>query len=122
MHLRRVCEELGLPQQGATPILEDNQGCIKLADNPIRHGRTKHIEIRYHFVREKVADGTVELVWTPTEGQTADGFTKSLARAKFEMFRDQVLGEKPLAHNDNLSKWGFLCMGESEFLVAVSAA
>ena len=57
-------------------IYEENQSAISLAKNPQFHGRAKHIDIRHHFVHEKVADGTVELKYCRTEDMVADILTK----------------------------------------------
>ena len=58
----------------------DNQGAIALANNPEYHVRTKHIDIQYHFIRECVQDGKIDLQYCPTEDMLADGMTKALAR------------------------------------------
>ena len=59
--------------------------------NPIMHKRSKHIDIRYHFVREKVATGEVKLEFIETENQQADLLTKPLLRARLVRMRDRVL-------------------------------
>jgi hypothetical protein len=56
--------------------MEDNQGCIKLAENPVVHGRSKHIDVRYHFIRERVG-------CCSTNDMVADILTKPLDREKF---------------------------------------
>ena len=61
-----------------TVIQTDNQSCIAIARNPVFHARTKHIEIQYHFVREKVLDGTISLEYYSTVDNAADIFTKPL--------------------------------------------
>ena len=76
-------------------IYGDNQGAIALAKNPQFYGRTKHIDIAHHFVREKVADGSVDLRYVPTEKQIADGLTKALPRDRFEAFRKLLGLEEP---------------------------
>jgi len=58
------------------------RGAKALANNPVSHSRTKHIAIRHHFIREKVADNTVWIQYVPTEMMTADSLTKALARQK----------------------------------------
>jgi len=63
-------------------LYEDNQSAIVLAENPEFHKRSKHIRIRYHWVREQVADGTVVLFYCPTAEMAADGLTKPLSPAK----------------------------------------
>ena len=64
-------------------IYEDNQSAISLAKNPQFHGRAKYIDIRHHFVGEKVADGTVELKYCRTEDMVADKLTKGLSNVSF---------------------------------------
>jgi hypothetical protein len=71
----------------AVILYGDNQGAIALAKNPVFHGRTKHIDIQHHFVREKIESGDIHLEYIPTEQQVADGLTKPLARDHFEAFR-----------------------------------
>jgi hypothetical protein len=65
-----------------TVIYSDNLSSIQLAKNPVFHARTKHIEVHYHFVRERVLSGEVELQYVPTDRQTADIFTKPLGLDK----------------------------------------
>jgi len=65
------------------PIYCDNQSAIAMTGNPVQHSLTKHISIRYHFIREHVEEGTIELHFVPTEQQLADIFTKPLSEATF---------------------------------------
>ena len=58
--------------------------------NPVFHDKSKHIEIRYHFIRDMVQKGAVELQYIPTDDQTADVLTKPLPRVKFEYFRGRL--------------------------------
>jgi len=67
-------------------IYEDNQSTISFAKNPIQSERTKHIEVRHHYIREKVAEGKIEVKYMPTSDQVADIFTKSLCRVQHEKF------------------------------------
>lgn len=69
----------------------DNQSAIRLIKNPIFHKRTKHIDIRYNFVRERYENNDIDIMFVSTRDQVADIFTKALARNKFEYFR-QLLG------------------------------
>lgn len=85
--MRRLNSELGNPPQGPTIILEDNQSAIAMAKNPQFHGRAKHIDIRHHFVREQVSDGTIELKYCPTREMVADILTKGLAQEQFCLLR-----------------------------------
>ena len=85
--LRHLQEELGVTDTGPTLIYEDNQGAISMAKNPVFHKRTKHVQIRYHFVREAVEQGTIILEYCRTDDTLADCFTKALARDQFEKLR-----------------------------------
>ena len=75
-------------------IFEDNQSAMCIAKNPQFHGRTKHIKIKYHFTREQVKNGTIELQYCRTEEMIADMFTKGLLKEKFVKLRDMA-GIKP---------------------------
>ena len=88
--LRRLLEDIGFAQNKPTVLFEDNQSAIELSKNPKFHSRTKHIDISYHFVREKVADKQIEVMYCPTEMMVADMLTKGLAKVKFEQFRDMI--------------------------------
>ena len=70
-----------------TVIYCDNQSCIKLTENPMFHDQSKHIEIRYHFIRDCVQRGVVKLEYISTNEQVADILTKSLPRGKHVFFR-----------------------------------
>ncbi len=69
----------------------DNISSILLANNPVYHARTKHIEMHYHFIREKVLAKEIDLIHVSTEDQVADMFTKALGTDKLKKFR-QMLG------------------------------
>ena len=73
-----------------TVIYCDNQRCIQLSKNFIFHDRSKHIEIRYHFICDYVHRGVVELQYISTDEQVVDILTKSLGRGKFIHFRDKL--------------------------------
>jgi hypothetical protein len=62
----------------------DNQGSIAIAKDPVHHGRTKHIDIRYHYIREKYREKLFDMVYCPTNEQLADIFTKALAQSTFK--------------------------------------
>ena len=85
--LRQLQEELGMKDAGPTLIYEDNQGAISMAKNPVFHKRTKHIQIRYHFVREAVEEGVIALEYCCTSEMLADSFTKALPREQIERLR-----------------------------------
>ncbi|XP_037496769.1 uncharacterized mitochondrial protein AtMg00810-like [Jatropha curcas] len=63
---------------------------LRTSSNPIFHARTKHIEVRHHFIREKVLNEEIELIGVRTSEQVADIFTKALVKPKFQLFRDAL--------------------------------
>ena len=69
------------------PIFCDNTSAINIAKIPVQHKRTKHIDIRHHFLRDNVEKGLISMNFCTTEEQTADIFTKALAREHFERNR-----------------------------------
>nr|GEX55005.1 retrovirus-related Pol polyprotein from transposon TNT 1-94 [Tanacetum cinerariifolium] len=73
------------------PIYYDSKSAIAISCNPVQHTRTKHIDVRYHFIKDHVDKGTIELYFVGTEYQLADLFTKSLPEARF-MFLVEKLG------------------------------
>ena len=73
-----------------TPICCDNTSAILITKNPVQHSKTKHIEIRYHFIRDNVEKGKVELQYIPTDNQIADIFTKALDEKKINHFISEM--------------------------------
>ena len=67
-----------------------NQSCIKLSENPFFHDRSKHIQIRYHFIRDHVHRGIVKLEYVSTDEQVVNILTKSLPRGKHVYFMDKM--------------------------------
>jgi hypothetical protein len=88
--LRKMLVALFGQEMPPTVIHCDNQSCIKLSENPVFHDRSKHIEIRYHFIRDWVQRGAVQLQYVSTDDQVADIFTKALPRGKHVYFRDKM--------------------------------
>ena len=86
--LHRLLNELGLSQSAAV-VFEDNQGCIKLAQNSSGiNRRTKHIDVRYHYVKHVVHSGIITLKYCTTRSMVADILTKPLGKIRFEELRD----------------------------------
>jgi hypothetical protein len=85
--LRRILEELQFYQHEPTVIHCDNSSTIKLSRNPVLHGRSKHIDVRYHFLRNLVTEKIIDLVYCRSEDQVADILTKSLKLKAFEKLR-----------------------------------
>ena len=82
--LRRLLTDVGESLEDPVVINEDNQGAIAMAKNPVGHARTKHIDIRYHFVREGVQNGAIILKYVATDEMIADILTKPLPKHPFE--------------------------------------
>ena len=67
-------------------ILCDNQGAIALAKNPIKHQRCKHVDIKYHFIRDEIVEGRLNVEYVPSEQNIADVFTKPMPKTKLQKF------------------------------------
>ncbi|KAG6418439.1 hypothetical protein SASPL_120643 [Salvia splendens] len=81
--LRSLLAELGWSQKEPTTIFVDNKSAIALSKNPVFHNRSKHIDIRFHYIRECVANQEIQVKYVKSQDQVADIFTKPL---KFEDF------------------------------------
>jgi hypothetical protein len=89
--LRMLVKDLQLPILSPPIIWCDNIGALALASNPVYHGRTKHIEVDVHFIREKVANKDVILKFISTVDQVADIFTKGLSSTRFNFLKDKLM-------------------------------
>ena len=74
----------------SVPLLCDNESAVKIANNPVQHSRTKHIEIRHHFLRDNVANGNILLRNVRSKDQLADIFTKPLNKIRFNRLRGEL--------------------------------
>jgi hypothetical protein len=90
--LRQLVSELGLDTSQPTPINVHNLSAIKFADNPVFHARSKHIDIRHHFVCEQLISNEVQLIHCTSEDNLADMLTKALPCPKFESLRNEIFG------------------------------
>ncbi|KAJ4781946.1 polyprotein [Rhynchospora pubera] len=86
--LRQLLKEMNFAQEDATQIYLDSKSAIELAKNPVHHERSKHIDVRYHFIREQVKMKNIELIHVKSEDQVADIFTKPLPIKLFEKFKN----------------------------------
>lgn len=91
--LRNLLGKFEQQQLGATEIRIDNKSAIELAKNPVNHERSKHIDVRFHFIRDQVKKGSVELVHVASRDQVADIFTKPLPTVLLENCK-KLLGIK----------------------------
>ncbi|XP_070662512.1 secreted RxLR effector protein 161-like [Malus domestica] len=85
--LRFVLSDFGEEQAEPTKLLCDNTSAIAISKNPVHHHKTRHINRKFHFIRDALQDGEIDLVYYKTKEQVADIFTKALARDRFELLR-----------------------------------
>ncbi|XP_048627364.1 uncharacterized mitochondrial protein AtMg00810-like [Brassica napus] len=93
--IRNLLLELKFPISTATLVYCDNISAVYLSTNPVKHQRTKHVEIDIHFVREKVAMGQVRVLHVPSSSQFADIFTKGLPTSLFNEFKTSLSVRRP---------------------------
>jgi len=86
--MRRILEKLGHAHGDSTAIFCDNSSTIKLSENPVMHGRSKHIDVRFHFLRDLTKERTVELIYCGTQDQVADVMNKPLKLESFLKMRE----------------------------------
>ena len=98
---RDFCQQTVPSRNVRTPVIRladnvvvnvDNQGAIGLAKNPISHNKSKHIDIKYHFVRECVHNNTITLEYVPSEFNVADLMTKPTSKVKLSQFKKSMFG------------------------------
>lgn len=85
--LDQLIKDFGLVRKGPVSLLEDNQSCLKLTQSEKFLARTKHIGVKYHYIRQMIQDGLVELSYCSTQEMTADILTKPLPRESFQNLR-----------------------------------
>ena len=90
MWVRQLTALLGDRPQEAVTVFEDNQSAICMTKKPQFHGRSKHISIKYHFIRDQVDKGSVKLQYCPTEDMVADMLTKGLLKEQFAKLRSMA--------------------------------
>jgi hypothetical protein len=88
--LKSLFVKLGFPVVGIPTLWCDNTEATSLAQNPVFHSRTKHIEIDVHFIREKVAAGLLSVQYIPTELEKADILTKAIPVSRFQFLCDKL--------------------------------
>ena len=93
VYLKRLGQDLGvLPSDYCVPLHDDSQACIRIAGNPCLAERTKHFDIKYHWLRDKVKSKEVELRYIGTHDQLADIFTKPLGAMQHHYLRGKLTG------------------------------
>ncbi|KAL7149968.1 hypothetical protein ABFS83_05G077500 [Erythranthe nasuta] len=88
--LRRILADMSEEQTKPTTIYCDKKSAIAMVKNLVQHSRTKHIAIKYHFLREAKANKEIQVNYCPIDEQHADIFTKALPRLKFEELRTML--------------------------------
>lgn len=88
--LRKLLIGLFGESLNSTTIFCDNQSCIKISINPVFHDKSKHIEIKFHYLRDMVFRKIVEMKYISTNEKTADILTKPLSKVKLSYFRNKL--------------------------------
>lgn len=90
MWMRHILGEFGYDVSKPSTLRVDNQSAISVAKNPEHHGRMKHMDLRFYWLRDSVEAGHIDPVFLPTAEMPADLLTKALPRAKVEVFREMM--------------------------------
>ena len=88
--LLKLLPDLFNLQLDVTCIYCDNKSCVKLSKNPMFHDKSKHIDIKYHYIGDMVHRGAMQLQYVATYENIVDLLTKPLERVKFEYFREKL--------------------------------
>ena len=88
--LHTMLQELQIDHEVPIKVFSDNQGAIKLVHNPVFHRRTKHIDIRHHYIRDEQENGLIQLDYIRTDEQPADMMTKSLCSPSLEKCKTRI--------------------------------
>ena len=97
VHLKGLLQSMDVEQEEIPTIFEDNQSAQKIAENPVMHDRTKHIDIRYHFVRELVEAKQIDIMYISTADMIADLLTKAVSRSVFQRLIGPLFGQPTLS-------------------------
>ena len=87
--MRQTLKDYGVTYD-KVPLFCDNESAIKISYNLVQHSKTKHIEIRHHFIRDHVKHGEIDIIHVGTQEQLADIFTKPLDEARFRELRHEL--------------------------------
>jgi hypothetical protein len=88
--MRNILSEFGYKFTSPSTLNCDNQSAISVAKNPEHHGRMKHLDLRFYWLRDTVENGQISLKFIPTAEMPADLLTKPLTRAKVEVCRNMM--------------------------------
>jgi hypothetical protein len=87
--MRQTLHDFGCPFTKII-LLCNNKSAIKLVNNPLSHSRTKHVDVRHHFLRDHKTKGDIKILHVSTEKQLADIFTKPLDESRFYALRSEL--------------------------------
>ena len=88
--LKQLLGEIGVKEEMPMKMYCDNKAAINISHDPVHHDQTKHVEVDKHFIKEKVEDGTICMVYVPTNKQVADVLTKTLSRRSFKQLINKL--------------------------------
>ena len=91
--VNQLLEELNLKQKEPVTLYTDNKSAKAISENDVSHDRTKHIDIRHHYVREAVKKAEIKVQWIETAEQMADIQTKAVEAKRFVKLRDMMMSE-----------------------------
>ncbi len=94
VYLRTLLRGFGYPQVGATEIWEYNASCIMMSENPTNRDRSRHVDVKVHFLRDLVRDGHVKLLKCAGTQNVSDTLIKSFPRPVFEKHREYMIGTR----------------------------
>jgi hypothetical protein len=101
IYVQQLMAELRIPIQYPIVIHEDNRTCIHITKNPAAPRKTRHVDIRYHFVRDYQLDGIIDVIYINSQINTADIFTKALPRPAFQRLRKDLISDEELPPEPN---------------------
>ena len=94
IYLRVLLKDLGYEQKKPTLIYQDNQGSVAMLKNAVVSRRTKHIDIRYHYIKDMIKTNQIRLDYIPTDKMITDCFTKIVWKNIINYAKDKIFGRK----------------------------
>ena len=90
--LTQLLNEIDVKKVEPVTLFVDNQSTIAIAKDPIRNQRTKHIDIKYHFIRSEIKNGSIAMNYVPSEKKMADVFTTLMTKGKSSTLLKNIMG------------------------------
>ena len=109
--LTQVLNEIDVEKVEPVTLFVDNQSTIAIAKDPIRNQRTKHIDIKYHFIRSEIKNGNIAMNYVPSEENMADGFTKPMTKGKPSTLLKNIMGIQKSLLKQNFILFHYDCFG-----------